>query len=300
MRSRFIFFRNVRQFISNSNSSNTKYFYDLPISNSSNTPISNYFLTVRTKEEFTVYFQNTLSKIKKETFLCFFEKKNPGFHTVKKHNPSLLLETNKKAWPEGKKKKKQPSSQENQMVGPLKWFNMPNSQNQNCVLVTCQNDNHSPGPGRLVPSSYQRSELSNTILRTFSREDKRVWKCIPIPNGLGQKATLTNFNMLWNYKAKNYLKCRLKKMVVPFEHIIIMMMSYQKMMMAYLWFGAFSFWVGPAQALWQDLHHSWFIEGFWKRDNSLHVWFAAVATVTTAFSPKAPLALSFILLRNHY
>ena len=35
-------------------SSNTKYFYDWPISNSSNTPISNYFLTVRAKEEFTV------------------------------------------------------------------------------------------------------------------------------------------------------------------------------------------------------------------------------------------------------
>ena len=47
-------FGNVRQFISNSNSSNTKYFYDRPISNSSNTLISNYFLTVRTKEEFTV------------------------------------------------------------------------------------------------------------------------------------------------------------------------------------------------------------------------------------------------------
>ena len=44
----------VRQFISNSNSWNTKYLYDWPISNSSNTPISNYFLTVRTKEEFTI------------------------------------------------------------------------------------------------------------------------------------------------------------------------------------------------------------------------------------------------------
>ena len=60
-------------------------------------------------------------------------------------------------------------------------------QNQNCLLVIRQNDNHSPGPGpgRLVPSSHQRSELSNTILGTFSRGDKRVWKCIPIPNGLG-------------------------------------------------------------------------------------------------------------------
>ena len=54
LRSSFFIFGNVRQFISNSNSSNTKCFYNWPISNSSNTPISNYFLTVRTKEEFTV------------------------------------------------------------------------------------------------------------------------------------------------------------------------------------------------------------------------------------------------------
>ena len=65
---------------------------------------------------------------------------------------------------------------------------LDNVQNQNCLL----NDNHSPGPwpGRLVPSSHQRSELSNT----FSRGD-RVWKCIPIPNVLGEKATLTNINI---------------------------------------------------------------------------------------------------------
>ena len=46
--------------------------------------------------------------------------------------------------------------------------------------MTRQNDNHSPGPGpgRLVPSSHQRSELSNTMLGS-------VWKYIPIPNGLG-------------------------------------------------------------------------------------------------------------------
>ena len=53
----FFFFGNIRQFISNLNSSNTKYFYDWPISNSSNSPISNYFLTVRTKKEFTVCFE---------------------------------------------------------------------------------------------------------------------------------------------------------------------------------------------------------------------------------------------------
>ena len=59
--------------------------------------------------------------------------------------------------------------------------------------------NHSPGPGRLVPSSHQRSELSNTILGTFSRGDKRVWKCIPVPNGLGEKATLISYKYSYMY-----------------------------------------------------------------------------------------------------
>ena len=58
------------------------------------------------------------------------------------------------------------------------------------LLVTRQNDNHSPGP-----SSHQRSELSNTILSKFNRGDKRVWKCIPVPNGLGGKATLINISV---------------------------------------------------------------------------------------------------------
>ena len=77
------------------------------------------------------------------------------------------------------------------------WIIFVYKQNQNCLLVTCQNDNHSPGPGRLVPSSHQRSKLSNSILGTFSRGDKThvVWKCIPIPNGLGEKATLLNISI---------------------------------------------------------------------------------------------------------
>ena len=53
-----------------------------------------------------------------------------------------------------------------------------------------QNDNHPPGPepGKLlVPSSHRRNELSNSILGALSRGDKRVRKCIPIPNGLGKK-----------------------------------------------------------------------------------------------------------------
>ena len=81
----------------------------------------------------------------------------------------------------------------------LSLFSFRNSQNQNqnCLLVTRQNNNHSPGPGpgRLVPSSHQRSELSNTILGTFRRGDKRVWKCIPIPNSLEGKATLINISI---------------------------------------------------------------------------------------------------------
>ena len=43
-------------------------------------------------------------------------------------------------------------------------------QDQDSLLVKRQNDNHSPGPviRELVPSSHQRSELSNTIFCIFS------------------------------------------------------------------------------------------------------------------------------------
>ena len=44
------------------------------------------------------------------------------------------------------------------------------NQDQDSLLVKRRNDNHSPGPviRELVPSSHQRSELSNTILCIFS------------------------------------------------------------------------------------------------------------------------------------
>ena len=44
------------------------------------------------------------------------------------------------------------------------------AQDQDSLLVKRRNDNHSPGPviRELVPSSHQRSELSNTILCFFS------------------------------------------------------------------------------------------------------------------------------------
>ena len=65
-------------------------------------------------------------------------------------------------------------------------------QNQNRLLVTRQNNNHSPvpWPGILVPSSHRRSELSNSILGTFSRGDKRVWNCIPVSKDQGGKLHL--------------------------------------------------------------------------------------------------------------
>ena len=58
-----------------------------------------------------------------------------------------------------------------------KWFRAERlvtvheaNQDQDSLLVKRRNDNHSPGPviRELVPSSHQRSELSNTILCIFS------------------------------------------------------------------------------------------------------------------------------------
>ena len=49
-------------------------------------------------------------------------------------------------------------------------------QDQDSLLVKRRNDNHSPRPmiRELVPSSHQRSELSNTILCIFSRSKGSV------------------------------------------------------------------------------------------------------------------------------
>ena len=67
-------------------------------------------------------------------------------------------------------------------------------QDQNSLLVKRRNDNHSPGPviRELVPSSHQRSELSNTILCIFSGWDQRIWEGIPIPDSLGEETTFIN------------------------------------------------------------------------------------------------------------
>ena len=58
------------------------------------------------------------------------------------------------------------------ILGPLLFLIYINhqDQDQDSLLVKRRNDNHSPGPviRELVPSSHQRSELSNTILCIFS------------------------------------------------------------------------------------------------------------------------------------
>ena len=66
-------------------------------------------------------------------------------------------------------------------------------QDQDSLLVKRRNDNHSPGPviRELVPSSHQRSELSNTILCIFSGY-QRIGEGIPIPDSLGEEATFIN------------------------------------------------------------------------------------------------------------
>ena len=72
--------------------------------------------------------------------------------------------------------------------------NQWSTQDQDSLLVKRRNDNHSSGPviRELVPSSHQRSELSNTILCTFSRWDQRIGEGMPIPVSPGQEATFIN------------------------------------------------------------------------------------------------------------
>ena len=67
-------------------------------------------------------------------------------------------------------------------------------QDQDSLLVKRRNDNHSPGPviRELIPSSHQRSELSNTILCIFSRCEQRIGEGILIPGSLGEEATFIN------------------------------------------------------------------------------------------------------------
>ena len=58
----------------------------------------------------------------------------------------------------------------NKIIDNIKNLAVSQDQDQDSLLVKRRNDNHSPGPviRELVPSSHQRSELSNTVLCIFS------------------------------------------------------------------------------------------------------------------------------------
>ena len=57
--------------------------------------------------------------------------------------------------------------------------------------------------GKLVPSPYKRSELSNRVFCIFSSRKERIWKWIPISNRLGEETALVNVSI-----SKGGLKCQ--------------------------------------------------------------------------------------------
>ena len=84
-------------------------------------------------------------------------------------------------------------------------------QDQDSLLVKRRNDNHSSGPviRELVPSSHQRSELSNTILCIFSEWDQRIGEGIPIPDSLWEETTFIKVLAMgvWNAIECWFLQC---------------------------------------------------------------------------------------------
>ena len=61
-----------------------------------------------------------------------------------------------------------------------------------CYWWLVKKDIHSPGPwtGELVPIPHTRNKFC-----TLSKRDERVWKCVPIPNGLEEGATFINISI---------------------------------------------------------------------------------------------------------
>ena len=57
--------------------------------------------------------------------------------------------------------------------------------------------------GKLVPSPYKRSELSNRVFCSFSSRKESICKWIPISNSLGKEAALVNVSI-----SKGGLKCQ--------------------------------------------------------------------------------------------
>ena len=57
--------------------------------------------------------------------------------------------------------------------------------------------------GKLVPSSYKRSELTNRVFWSFSSRKESICKWIPISNSLGEETALVNVSI-----SKGGLKCQ--------------------------------------------------------------------------------------------
>ena len=58
--------------------------------------------------------------------------------------------------------------------------------------------------GKLVPSPYKRSELTNRVFCSFNSRKESICKWIPISNSLGKEAALVNVSI-----SKGSLKCQI-------------------------------------------------------------------------------------------
>ena len=79
------------------------------------------------------------------------------------------------------------------------------NQNQNCYWWHVQMTiiHQDLWWGKLVPSPYKRSELSNRVFCSFSSRKESICKWIPISNSLGKEAALVNVTI-----SKGGLKCQ--------------------------------------------------------------------------------------------
>ena len=85
------------------------------------------------------------------------------------------------------------------------WLVGIQNQNQNCywwhVQITIIHQDL--WWGKLVPSPYKGSELSNRVFCSFSSRKERICKWIPISSSLGEEAALVNISI-----SKGGLKCQ--------------------------------------------------------------------------------------------
>ena len=113
------------------------------------------------------------------------------------------------------------------------------NQNQNCYLWHVQMTiiHQDLWWGKLVPSPYKRSELSNRVFCSFSSRKESICKWIPISNSLGKEAALVNVSISkgglkwqrvvisdmpnwWNKVIRRYTGCTLQTFVKHYDSTI--------------------------------------------------------------------------------